>query len=208
MNERYPKRTVTVIDKKSLSKDLLRIFFRLEHTRNLPEKLWGRHIKLFPFGDDYKKSFTISSHKEDIISLDVMKHNGGASKWAQNVTIGTEAIIWGPKLEINKPMDINSKKVFLMSDLSGFSTMEYILNQLNRECIGAYYLKSSQELSFKNPTKVKVIQKDSFDLKKIISFLDESYDGYIIWGGEELKTINSLLAGKYKDKIKLKAYWK
>ena len=208
-DKRYPKRSAVVLKKEMICSELMRVFLQLESTNDLPDQLHGRHIKLFPFKDDYKKSYTISSHNEDVISLDIMLHlNGRASVWAKESTPGDVVDIMGPKRKIKTPVDFNANEVFLVSDLTGFSTMEFLLSKLDPTCCGDLFIISSSNIKINNPTKVKVhfLSKLNYDL--ILDKLKVDIHGHIILGSDQIKTLVQKIDRKFLNNIKVKAYWK
>ncbi len=206
-NQRYPKRKATVVETEKLTSKLLRIYLRLESLDELPVDLVGRHIKLFPFNDDYMKSYTISSHQNDLISLDIVLHlKGRASLWAKDCKIGNCVTIWGPKKISNPPLNLESKSIFLVSDLSGYSTMNNLIQCLDDTCSIHYILKSEEipkGFTTKNIT-FECIQ--DLNLEEISQQIKLFNDSFVILGIEDIKYLNSKI--KPSCNIKLKAYWK
>jgi len=208
-DKRYPKRSAVVLKKEMVCSELMRIFLQLESVYELPSDLHGRHIKLFPFRDEYKKSYTISSHNEDVISLDIMLHlNGRASVWAKDSALGDLVDILGPKKEIKVPLDFNAKEVLLVSDLTGFSTMEYILSKLDPACRGDLFLICNTHIEVNNPTKVKIHFVSELDYDVILKKLKVDIHGHIILGSDQIKSFVQKIDRKFLDNINVKAYWK
>lgn len=208
-DKRYPKRSAVVLKKEMLCSELMRVFLRLESLDELPGYLHGRHIKLFPFQDEYKKSYTVSSHCEDVISLDMMLHlNGRASVWAKDSNLGDIVDIMGPKKKIQAPLDFSTKEVLLVSDLTGFSTMEYILSKLDPVCDGDLFLICSSQIEINNPTKVKVHFLNELNYGVILEKLKIDIHGHIILGSDHVKSFVQRVDRKFLNNIKVKAYWK
>lgn len=206
-DQRYPKRKATVVSKEKLSRKLVRIYLKVDLIEELPSDLLGRHIKLFPFDDEYMKSYTVSSHEGDLISLDIALHlKGKGSQWANDCTKNDSVVIWGPKRGRNLPVDLKSKKVLLVSDLSGFSTMGTLVKTLDPSAQIQYILKSKElpkGFEFKN---TELHFAEELNLDKIVEEINLFDDSFVILGIEDIKYLNSKI--NLTCNIKLKAYWK
>jgi NADPH-dependent ferric siderophore reductase len=206
-NERYPKRTAKVIDKKFISSDLIRIFFKLENLLDLPENLTGRHIKLLPFNDDYMKSYTISGFDKDIVSLDIHLHlKGRGSVWANECNLDDQVTIWGPKKDHSDPININSNKVLLVCDLCGLSTMISLISKMKQNVLGDLIIESNNSFELDVPRNIKVSFVNSIDLEILTHNVKKYEDIFVILGIEDIKYLNSNI--EVKKNIRLKAYWK
>lgn len=206
-NDRHPKRAAKVIDKQFFSNELVRIFFKLENLVDFPADLIGRHIKLFPFNNDYMKSYTVSSFDKDIISLDIHLHlQGRGSVWAHDCSLNDEVMIWGPKRDHTDPINLNSNKVLLVCDLCGLSTMTSLISKMKENVQGDLIIKASNTFDISELKNIKVSFIESLDLDRLTQNTKKYEDIFVILGLEDIKYLNSTI--EVTKNIRLKAYWK
>lgn len=206
-NDRHPKRAAKVINKQFLSKELVRIFFRLENLVDFPADLVGRHIKLFPFNDDYMKSYTISTFDKDLISLDIHLHlNGRGSIWANDCSANDEVTIWGPKRDHTDPINLNTNKVLLVCDLCGLSTMTSLISKMKENVKGDLIIRARNSFEIPELKNIKALFIESLNLDRLSQNTEKYEDIFVILGLEDIKYLNSTM--EVTKNIRLKAYWK
>ncbi|MBX2810048.1 MAG: siderophore-interacting protein [Cellvibrionaceae bacterium] len=139
-------RTLTVIRKRALTQNMLRITLGGENLRGFPEAQESGYIKLMfsPEGatdvsdilnkgnKPVLRSYTIRRFDSQSLAMDidVVAHgdNGPASRWAQSCQPGSQITINGPGAK--KLVDMNADWFFLAGDMTALPAMSVNLEQL------------------------------------------------------------------------------
>ncbi len=222
------RRTLTLLDKKSLTPNMLRLTLGGEDMKGFPDDQAGGYIKLiFPQGEELRpimRTYTIRAQRPSEIDVDFVLHadSGPASAWAQQATPGDAIMIAGPGPR--KEVNTSAEHLLLVGDMTALPAISANLQQLPADAKGHAVLEvvsreDIQPLESPNGLDISWVinptpgADDSLLLNQVQK-LQLPEDGLAVWCACELNSMRKLrehFRSEFtlsRENLYISSYWK
>lgn len=227
MSRRPPPRTFTVLDKREITPNMLRVTLGGEGMADFPADQGSAYVKLrFAQARSDRpllRTYTIRAQRRDSVDIDFVRHGDGgpASRWAEEVTPGETIDIGGPGPK--KRVDPAADWFLLIGDMTALPAISANIEILPASAQGHIVIEAIDEADIQTlpvPAGVQIHWvinpqpgKTSDPLVDAVAALDWPAGTPSVWCACEFSSMRRLRVhlrderGVTRDQLYISSYW-